>query len=80
MKRTRPTPGLAPAADLPRGTKVTLELKDDAKDFSQGGTVEHIIQRYSSFVPFPIELNGKRLNTIPAVKSSCQGKQSSKDK
>ena len=27
---------LAPAADLPRGTKITLELKDDAKDFAQG--------------------------------------------
>lgn len=58
---------LAPAADLPRGTGVTLELKDDAKDFSQAGTVERIIQRYSSFVPFPIELNGKRLNTVQAI-------------
>ena len=26
---------LAPAADLPRGTKITLQLKDDAKDFAQ---------------------------------------------
>ena len=58
---------LAPAADLPRGTKITLELKDDAKDFSQEGTVERIIQRYSSFVPFPIELNSKRLNTVQAI-------------
>ena len=58
---------LAAAADLPRGTKVTLELKDDAKDFAKEGTVEHIIQRYSSFVPFPIELNGKRLNTVQAI-------------
>jgi len=58
---------LAPAADLPRGTKVTLELKDDAKEFAQAGTVERIIQRYSSFVPFPIELNGQRLNTIQAI-------------
>jgi TNF receptor-associated protein 1 len=53
--------------DLPRGTKITLELKDDAKEFANGGTVEQIIQRYSSFVPFPIELNGKRLNTIQAI-------------
>jgi molecular chaperone HtpG len=58
---------LVPAADLPRGTRVTLELKDDAKDFSQAGTVERIIQRYSSFVPFPIELNGQRLNTVQAI-------------
>jgi molecular chaperone HtpG len=58
---------LAPAADLPRGTKITLELKDDAKDFAQEPTVERIIQRYSSFVPFPIELNTKRLNTVQAI-------------
>lgn len=58
---------LTPAADLPRGTKITLELKDDAKDFAQEATVERIIQRYSSFVPFPIELNNKRLNTVQAI-------------
>ena len=58
---------LAPAAELPRGTRITLELKDDAKDFAQESTVERIIHRYSSFVPFPIELNSKRLNTVQAI-------------
>ena len=58
---------LAPVTDLPRGTRITLELKDDAKDFAQANTVERIIQRYSSFVPFPIELNRKRLNTVQAI-------------
>ena len=58
---------LAPAADLARGTRITLELKDDAKSFSQTGTIEGVIQRYSSFVPFPIELNAKRLNTVQAI-------------
>jgi TNF receptor-associated protein 1 len=58
---------LAPAADLPRGTKICINLKDDAREFAQAGTVERIIERYSSFVPFPIELNGKRLNTIQAI-------------
>lgn len=58
---------LVPVADLPRGTKITLELKDDAKEFAQESTIEGIIQRYSSFVPFPIELNAKRLNTVQAI-------------
>lgn len=58
---------LAPAADLARGTRITLELKDEAKEFAQAGTIERIIQRYSSFVPFPIELDGKRLNTVQAI-------------
>ena len=52
---------------MPRGTKITLLLKDEAKEFAQGSTVERIIQRYSSFVPFPIELNGQRLNTVQAI-------------
>ena len=58
---------LEPADDLPRGTKITLELKDDAKEFAEENTIERIIKRYSSFVPFPIELNGKRLNTVQAI-------------
>jgi len=58
---------LTPAANLPRGTRITLELKDDAKDFAQEHSVERIIQRYSSFVPFPLELNTKRLNTVQAI-------------
>lgn len=58
---------LAPAADLPRGTKITLELKDDAKEFAQENNIERIIERYSSFVPVPIELNGRRLNTVQAI-------------
>ena len=58
---------ISPANDLPRGTKITIELKDDAKEFAQAHTVEGIIHRYSNFVPFPIELNGKRLNTVQAI-------------
>jgi len=58
---------IEPAADLPRGTKVILELKDDAKDFANEFTIERIIKRYSSFIQFPIELNGKRLNTVQAI-------------
>ncbi len=58
---------IAPAADLPRGTKIVLELKDDAKEFASKDTIERIIKRYSSFVPFPIELNGTRVNTVQAL-------------
>ena len=58
---------IEPAADLPRGTQIILQLKDDAKDFTNEDTLKRIIQRYSSFVQFPIELNGKHLNTIQAL-------------
>jgi molecular chaperone HtpG len=58
---------IEPAADLPRGTQIILQLKDDAKDFTNEDTLKRIVQRYSSFVQFPIELNGKHLNTIQAL-------------
>lgn len=58
---------IEPAADLPRGTQIILELKEDAKNFTSPDSLEHIIKRYSNFVQFPIELNGKRLNAIQAI-------------
>lgn len=58
---------IEPAADLPRGTQVVLQLKDDAKEFAKPATLERLVKRYSNFIQFPIELNGKRLNTIQAI-------------
>jgi TNF receptor-associated protein 1 len=58
---------IEPAAELPRGTRVVLHLKEEAKEFSKRDVVERIIKRYSNFVPFPLELNGQRINTIQAI-------------
>src|SRR6185436_86855 len=58
---------IEPANDVPRGTKVVLELKDEDKEFAQSLRVERVIKRYSNFVPFPIELNGKAINTVRAI-------------
>ena len=58
---------IEPAADLPRGTRIILQLKDDAKDFTKEDTLKRVVQKYSSFIQFPIELNGNRLNTIQAI-------------
>jgi TNF receptor-associated protein 1 len=55
------------APDLPRGTQVVVHLKDDAKAFVGAAHVRQIVERYSSFIQFPIELNGTRLNTIQAI-------------
>jgi molecular chaperone HtpG len=53
------------AEDLPRGTKVVVHLKD--ADFASAYRIESIIKRYSNFVPLPIELNGKEVNTVQAL-------------
>ena len=58
---------IEPAADLPRGTQVVLHLKEDAKAFARADEVRRILARYSSFIQFPIDLNGSRLNTIQAI-------------
>jgi TNF receptor-associated protein 1 len=50
-----------------RGAKIVIELKDDCADFAQDWKVKEILERYSAFVSFPINLNGKRVNTIQAL-------------
>ncbi len=50
-----------------RGCKVVIELKDECSEFSQEWRVREIIERYSAFVSFPINLNGKRINTVQAL-------------
>ena len=56
-----------PGVDLPRGTKVVINLKEAEREFSRAHHVEAIIKRYSNFVGFPIELNGGAVNTIRAI-------------
>jgi len=58
---------MEPAGDIPRGTQVVLHLKDDAKDFTKTDTIKRIIERYSSFVQYSLDLNGERQNTIQAI-------------
>jgi molecular chaperone HtpG len=50
-----------------RGAKIVVKLQEEAKEFAQKAQVESILKRYSSFVQFPINLNGDRVNTIDAL-------------
>ncbi len=52
---------------LRRGTKIIIELKDDAHDYALKWKVESIIKQYSSFVAFPIKLEGETVNTVQAL-------------
>jgi len=58
---------IQPAPDAPRGTRIVVYLKDEQKDFATEWRVDGIIKRYSNFVSFPIELNGKSVNTVQAI-------------
>ena len=52
---------------LHRGTKIIIELKDDAQTYGSKFTIERIIQQYSTFVPFPVKVEGKKVNTVQAI-------------
>ena len=52
---------------LRRGTKVIVELKDDAKEYVQKWKISSIIKQYSAFVSFPIKLDGETINTVQAL-------------
>jgi molecular chaperone HtpG len=50
-----------------RGAKLVLKLKEDAKDFAKGDKIKEIIKKYSSFVQFPVNVNGDKVNTMDAI-------------
>lgn len=58
---------IEPYEGASRGTKIIVELKQDAEQFSKAAVVEPIVKRFSNFIQFPIELNGKRLNVLQAI-------------
>jgi len=58
---------IAEAEGVDRGTKIIIELKEAATQFSDKKTLENIIKKYSNFVGFPINVNGDRVNTIRAL-------------
>jgi len=54
-------------ADQTRGSKIVIELKDECSDYATDFKVKEILERYSAFVSFPINLNGKHVNTVQAL-------------
>ena len=55
------------AADLSRGCKIVIELKDDCDEYAEESRIKSILERYSAFVSFPIKLNGTHINTVTAL-------------
>ncbi len=47
------------AAKAPRGTTITLHLKDDAKDFLDAWKIESVVKAYSDHIAHPIMLAGE---------------------
>lgn len=58
---------LEPAEGQRRGCKIVLHLKPDAREFARADRVRAILERYSNFVTFPVNLNGERVNKVEAL-------------
>jgi molecular chaperone HtpG len=60
------------AANTPRGTRVVLHLKDEAKRYLEKHEIERIVRTYSDHILFPIELKAeggepRRINEASAL-------------
>ncbi len=61
------------AEGVRRGTKIIVRLKEDSKEFSDAERVKGILTHYSSFVQFPIKLNGEQINKIRPIWMRSKG-------
>tara|TARA_R100000027_G_scaffold66532_1_gene62668 strand:- start:5301 stop:7157 length:1857 start_codon:yes stop_codon:yes gene_type:complete len=50
-----------------RGAKIVVKLKEDQQEFAKSDRVKGILENYSAFVPFPLNLNGEKINTVGAL-------------
>lgn len=53
--------------NITRGTKIHIYLKDDAKEYTEPSKLKEIINTHSSFISFPIFVEGERVNTLAAI-------------
>lgn len=50
----------------PRGTQITLHIDEESLEYLEEGKIRELLQKYCSFMPFPISLNGKPIgNKVP---------------
>lgn len=45
-----------------RGTDITLHISEDSKEFLEESRLRGILEKHCRFLPFPIFLNGKKIN------------------
>lgn len=55
------------SSDVTRGCRMVLKLKEGQEEFSKAERIKEILEKYSNFVSFPINLNGERINKVEAL-------------
>merc|ERR1711912_36043 len=67
---------------LGRGTKVTLHLKDDCKEFTEPDKLKELVKKYSEFINFPIMLQTTKEveEEVPIEEGDEEAKEEDKEK
>ncbi|OMJ10626.1 Heat shock protein 75 kDa, mitochondrial [Smittium culicis] len=53
--------------DSPVGTKIVINVKEDATEYLDLNKIQEIVKKYSNFVGFPINVNSEKVNTVDAM-------------
>lgn len=53
--------------DFERGTRITLKLLPESREFSQESIIDKTIKKFSQFISYPIRLNGATTNKLGAI-------------
>jgi len=48
--------------DVPRGAQIRLHLKEGFDEFLEPYRLKDVVRRYSTFVPFPVKVDGEQVN------------------
>ena len=70
---------IKPMEGLQRGTKIILQLREDAKEFAKNDEIKRIVHEYSNFIPFPILINNETTNTVQAIWAKNQNEVSEEE-
>merc|ERR1712022_27421 len=68
-----------PAADLTRGTKIILKLKEDQQEFLEERKLKDLIKKHSEFIGFPIELMVEKTTDKEVTDSDDDAEDEKKD-
>lgn len=58
---------IGPGTRTDRGTRITLKLREEAREFEDDWRIKSIIRKYSNFVDFPIFVGDEQVNKISAL-------------
>merc|ERR1719454_1064934 len=64
---------------LGRGSEITLHLKDDCKEFTEGDKIKDLVKKYSEFISFPIYLKEEEEKKEEEKKEGDDKKEEKKD-